>query len=117
MCAGSHWFLSASPQRHVTEITETNALRIGAIHLHCGASTDQDRSKCAHMGMGIFDLHGSSGSTCCKEHGCPSRIGEKPPSPGLLCVRSRSQWRPLLPSTLPLKLSAAIARKNLEESA
>ena len=69
----------------MAKTTETNALRIGAIHLHCATSTGLDRSKYAHMGMGIFDPHGSAGSTCCKEQGDPSRIGEMPPSPGLLC--------------------------------
>ena len=111
VCRGSLVLVGQST-RLVTEITETNALRIGAIHLYCGTSTDQDRSIYAHMGMGIFDLHGNNGSTCCKEQGGPSRIGERPPSPGLLCMRSHFRWLPLLPSTPPRKLSAAIAKKS-----
>ena len=104
--------LSDCPRRLMTKITETNALRIGAIHLHCGTSTDRDRSKYAHMGMGIFDPHGNAGSTCCKEQGDPSRIGERPPSSGLLCMRSHFQWLPSRPSTPTRKLPAAIPKKN-----
>ena len=79
MCAGSHWCLSASPQRHVTETTETNAPRIGAIHLHCGTSTDQDRSKywaslyAISLSMASFATFSASteavGSHCQKESG------------------------------------------------
>ena len=104
--------LSDYPRRSVTKITETNALRIGAIHLRCDASTDRDRSKYAHMGMGIFDPYGNAGSTCCKEQGDPSRIGEMPPSPGLLCVRSHFQWLPSRPSAPTRKLPAAIPKRN-----
>ena len=96
----------------MAKITETNALRIDAIHLHCATSIGRDRSKYAHMGMGIFDPHGNAGSTCCKEQGDPSRIGEMPPSPGLLCLRSHFQWLPSRQSMPKRKLTAAIPKKK-----
>ena len=104
--------LSDGPRRLVAEVTETSALSTYAIHLHCATSTGQDRSKYAHRGRDIFDPHCSAGSTCCKEQGDPSRIGEMPPSPGLPCLQSHAQWLPSRLSMPTRKLQAAIPKKR-----
>ena len=104
--------LPQGPKRSVAEITKTSALSTCAIHMCCATSTSQDQSKYAHMERDIFDPHGSAGITCYKEQGDPSRIGEMPPFPGLLCLQSHAQWLHSQLSTPTRKLQAAIPKKR-----
>ena len=76
-------------------IIETNVLRNGAIHWHCDASTDLDRSRYVRMGEGTSDFHDNSGSPCCKEQGGPSKVGGMPAFLDPPCLQSRVQWLPL----------------------
>ena len=66
------------------------------------------------MGTGIFDLESNADSTCCKEQGDPSRIGEMPPFLELLCSRSPVRRLPSWRSVPPRKLTASMPKKKLE---
>ena len=66
------------------------------------------------MGTGIFDLESNADSTCCKEQGDPSKIGEMPPFLELLCSRSPVRWLPSWRSAPPRKLTASMPKKKLE---
>ena len=101
------------PNKSAAEFTKTGARSTCATHLCCVTSTDQDRSKYAHMETDTFDPHGNAGRTCYKEQGGPSRIGETPPFPGLLCLQSHVQWLPSQLSMLVQKLQSAISKRRL----
>ena len=66
------------------------------------------------METGIVDLEIDADSTCCKEQGDPSKIGETPPFLELLCSLSPVRWLPLWRSVPPQKLTASMPRTKPE---
>ena len=66
------------------------------------------------MESGIVDLESNADSTCCKEQGDPSKIGEMPPFLELLCSLSPVRWLPSWRSVPPRKLTASMPKTKLE---
>ena len=69
------------------------------------------------METGNVDLENNVGSTCCKEQGDPSKIGERPPFLELLCLLSPVRWLPSWRSVPPLKQTASMPKTKLEANA
>ena len=66
------------------------------------------------MESGIVDLESNADSTCCKEQGDPSKIGEMPPFLELLGSLSPVRWLPSWRSVPPRKLTASMPKTKLE---
>ena len=65
------------------------------------------------METGIVDLESNADSTCCKEQGDPSKIGETPPFLELLCSLSPVRWLLSWRSVPPRKLTASMPKTKL----